>query len=260
MNWTNQFGDSLPTRRWLGVAQRLLADIESGVYVPGDSLPSDRALAPEFQVSRGTIREALLALELIGALEMRHGSGTYVRRRWGQLRPELLTGQWQVQPEDLIEARRTVEPVVAAQACLRASAEAIAELRADVEQASRLVSRSETLPRFVGLGLRFHADLAALSNNSLLASLVNQLVDLGSQPMWVLLNQHAMRSEPARQEQVDEHFEIVEGLEQRDIERVNHAITSHIHALGSTIISPTSSADQETHPGQQPGGEAKLDD
>lgn len=238
MKWTDQSDDSLPSKRWLGVAQRLLADIEGGVYAPGDSLPPDRSLAPEFQVGRGTVREALLALELIGALEMRQGSGTFVRERWGRLHPDLMEGQWQVQPDQLIEARRTVEPPVIAQACERASEHSIQQLRDDVEQAAHLVSKPEAVPRFVGLGLQFHANLAELSDNKLLAGIVHQLVDLGSQPMWVLLNQHALSYEGARQHQVDEHREIVDGIEKRDVARVQAAIASHLDGLRDTILKP----------------------
>lgn len=238
MNWTDQSGDILPTKRWLGVAQRLLADIEGGVYEPGDPLPPDRSLAPEFQVGRGTIREALLALELIGALELRQGSGTFVRERWGRLHPDLAGSRWPVEPETLIEARRTVEPSVIAQACERASDGSIQQLRNDLEQAARLVSKQEAVPRFVGLGLQFHANLAELSDNRLLAGIVHQLVDLGSQPMWVLLNQHALSSQEAREHQIDEHRQIVDGIERRDIDRVQAAIASHLDGLRDTIFKP----------------------
>src|SRR5690349_8933143 len=60
------------------VAATIADAIRAGRYVPGRRLPSERDLAEELQVSRPTIREAMIALEIRGLIEARHGSGIYV--------------------------------------------------------------------------------------------------------------------------------------------------------------------------------------
>jgi GntR family transcriptional repressor for pyruvate dehydrogenase complex len=60
------------------VASAIMASIMGGNYKPGDRLPSERDLAIAFKVSRPTIREAMIALEIRGLAESRHGSGIYV--------------------------------------------------------------------------------------------------------------------------------------------------------------------------------------
>ena len=91
------------------VADSILASIESGGYKPGTRLPSERDLAVAFKVSRPTIREAMIALEIRGLVESRHGSGIYIddadpflppamegahadRKRLGRFQTEILAG------------------------------------------------------------------------------------------------------------------------------------------------------------------------
>ena len=60
------------------VANAIVASIQSGLYPPGERLPPERELAEKLDVSRPTIREALIALEIRGIVEARRGSGIYV--------------------------------------------------------------------------------------------------------------------------------------------------------------------------------------
>ncbi len=71
-------------KRHLQVQQRLLGLIESGVFAPGQRLPSEVQLAAQLGISRPTLREALLHLERSGAVVRRHGVGTFVARGYGR--------------------------------------------------------------------------------------------------------------------------------------------------------------------------------
>ncbi|MDX1736553.1 MAG: GntR family transcriptional regulator, partial [Halioglobus sp.] len=70
-------------RLYLQVAQQLQQHIDAGAFAVGQRLPSERDLANQFGVSRPTIREAMIALEIAGLVEVRSGSGVYVRARSG---------------------------------------------------------------------------------------------------------------------------------------------------------------------------------
>ena len=93
------------------VAAAIAEDIARGVYAPGGRLPSERELGERFSVSRPTIREAMLALEIRGMVEARHGSGIYVadNPRAERSAPELDIGAF-----ELTEARALFEGEAAA--------------------------------------------------------------------------------------------------------------------------------------------------
>ena len=71
-------------RLYQQVAERVRRQIETGKLTAGDRLPAEKDLAQQLGVSRPTVREALIALEIAGFVEIRTGSGTYVCRH-GQL-------------------------------------------------------------------------------------------------------------------------------------------------------------------------------
>ena len=63
------------------IAQKLARDIATGRYELGQRLPSEREMAQAFAVSRPTVREAIIALELDGLVDVRTGSGVYVMNK-----------------------------------------------------------------------------------------------------------------------------------------------------------------------------------
>src|SRR3712207_2725256 len=99
-------------RRYVAVAQQLLTEIEQGTGVTDHALPSDRQLAAQMGVARATVREALLALEIVGVIEVRHGAGTYVKGAGG-VSVTRDASLLDAPPRELIESRQAIEPVVA---------------------------------------------------------------------------------------------------------------------------------------------------
>jgi DNA-binding FadR family transcriptional regulator len=221
-------------RLYLAVAQSLLATISSGVYGPGDRLPAHSEVATSAKVSRATAREAFLVLELIGAIEVRHGDGTFVRRVDGGVAG--VSGSLNALPKELIEARLHIEPVITALAAERITDEELAALTDDLDRAESLVDSHTDLPEFIALGLRFHAHLAPCSKNEILASVVAELVNVEWHPLWTLVNQQAMGSREARHSQVDQHRRVLRALASRDARAASEAMTTHLAVLGDVIF------------------------
>ena len=67
-------------RLYIRVARRIADLVKSGDVKPGDRLPSKRVMADMLQVSRPSIREAMIALEVSGLIEVRTGGGIFVTR------------------------------------------------------------------------------------------------------------------------------------------------------------------------------------
>lgn len=228
-----------PGRLYLAVAQRLLTDVAAGEYPAGTRLPGERDLAERLAVSRATAREAILALELIGAVEVRHGDGTYVRPMAGAT---VEGSPLDVPPRELIEARRSVEPVVAALAATRIPAETLRGLQRDLAEAAEIVADAAALPRFMELGLRFHARLAHGCGNSLLAGTVARFVDAETHPLWLLVNQHAVSSLGAREDQLAQHRDVLGAIARSDADAASRAMAAHLDAVDTVIFRPEAAA------------------
>jgi GntR family uxuAB operon transcriptional repressor len=178
---------------------------------------------------------------LIGAVEVRHGDGAYVRgpqARVGGVEGSALDAP----PRELIETRRSLEPVVAGLAARRIDADTLAAVRHDLDEAAELVDEPGQLPRFISLGLRFHADLAPGCGNGLLADIVGQLVSVESHPLWALVNQQAMSSAQARQSQISEHRAVLAAIATGDAHRAEQTMRTHLKALDAAIFYPVAHA------------------
>lgn len=222
-------------RRYLPVAQEWLLKITRGEFEPGHRLPSDREIAEQSNVKRATAREAMLALELLGVIEIRHGEGTFVSSATVSLAQNLVD-VLHFPPFELIEARASIEPVVASLAATTISRDRLAVLRKILADATAVMRNEERLPEFVRLGLLFHTELAPACGNRIIASISRDLVDVEQHPLWSLVNQQAMMSATAREAQITEHTELLDAIERGDTQASSTLMTHHVEALMRQIF------------------------
>ncbi len=158
------------------LAGRLRDDIFSGRYPPGSYLPPERELAGSYQVTRTSLKHAMVRLVQAGLLETRHGVGTRVRDYLHTGGPELLPMLAASLDPDLLaetfEVRRQVGALVAASAAATASA-------ADQERLRRLLAelRSASGPDAAQLiECDIHRRIAGATGNRVYRFLVNALL------------------------------------------------------------------------------------
>lgn len=164
------------------VIGKLKALIASGEYEPGSRLPTERALAARFAVSRSTVREAVRALSLTGVVESRRGSGTYVT----SLAPKAMLDSMSLLVEfsgeaglaDILAVRRVLEAEASAQAAARIDEQGLAELRSCLEQMRHDPQRGDgSVTAVTEADLQFHSVISAASGNPVLAALIDALGD-----------------------------------------------------------------------------------
>lgn len=226
--------DSPSPRRYLTVAQSLLSAIARGDYAPGDRLPSHGEIAAEAGVSRATAREAFLALELAGSIEVRHGDGTFVKRLASVVTEA--GSPLDAPPRDLVEARLSIEPVIASLSAGRISAVQLSRLHDDLDAADEIADDQDRVADFVEHGLRFHADLAPACGNTVLGDIVAQLVNVETHPLWALVNQRGMLDREDRRAQVAEHREVLTAIERGDSAAAEAAMRSHLRSLDAAMF------------------------
>lgn len=208
-------------RLYLEVANQIEALIKSGQIRPGERLPSERDLAQRFEVSRPTIREAMIALEISGLVEIRTGSGIYVLEQAEEpigLRDE---GPG---PFEILEARRILESEVVALAAARITSEQMAELEAALVKMER-EDQEGTISEEADQ--RFHCILAEATQNSALASMVQWLWDLRNRSEISTLFHERVREEGVHPS-AQEHRVIFEALQHQDPLSAKQAMQTHI--------------------------------
>ena len=165
------------------VAKRVLAYLSDGALQAGDRLPSERELAAQFQVGRSAVREALAALDLLGVVMIRQGSGTYFNSTSTDLLPQAI--EWGLmlgrpQTLDLIEARQHLEVVVSKLAASRITPEGIALLDGHMQAMRDAADDPEA---FVEADVAFHLAVAELADNSALAGILHGVRSL--MQVWI---------------------------------------------------------------------------
>jgi GntR family transcriptional repressor for pyruvate dehydrogenase complex len=218
--WSDQFArDALPDQ----IARRVLSLITERQLKPGERLPPERELAGAMGVSRSSLREALRALSMLGVTDMRHGDGTYVTtlEPAGLMRPlGLVLSLSDAGFEDLFEARKVVEPPLAALAAERATA-------ADLDALARCADTSAAVAgdddAFMRNDLELHGLISRAARNLLLARLAGSLGELA------IASRIATTGVPGLKEQsVLDHRAIVEAITARDPEAAAAAMRTHI--------------------------------
>jgi GntR family transcriptional repressor for pyruvate dehydrogenase complex len=171
-------------RLYRQIADQIAALIEKGEYGAGERLPPERDLAKQLGVSRPSVREALIALEVEGYVEVRVGSGVYVTGRKPAANDALPADSG---PFELIRARWIIEAECAALAAKHATR---AQVRAIEEAIEDMVSQRDhgTMP--LAADRQFHLRIAEASGNSALALVVRTLWDQRQGPLFQRLEHH----------------------------------------------------------------------
>jgi DNA-binding FadR family transcriptional regulator len=217
-------------RLYLQVAEQLQELIAAGTFARGSRLPSERDLASQFGVSRPTIREAMIALEIAGLVEVRSGSGVYVREQRG--RPGDLAETQGPGPFEILEARRLIEGETAALAAQRISAAQLLRLQELLDEMSEENLR-ETITEKADE--EFHCLIAQAAGNSALSATITWLWQLRNEsPISTHFHQR-VREEGSRPIVAD-HQAIVDALRSRDPEASRLAMTRHLQRVADELL------------------------
>jgi DNA-binding FadR family transcriptional regulator len=208
-------------RLYRQIADQIAALIEKGEYGAGERLPPERDLAKQLGVSRPSVREALIALEVEGYVEVRVGSGVYVVGPDRTGTPQLPADSG---PFELIRARWIIEAECAALAARNATR---AQVRAMEEALDEMAAQRDrgTLP--LAADRQFHLRIAEASGNSALALVVRTLWEQRTGPLFLRLEHHF--DTPALWTvAIREHREIVAAIARHDAAGARAAMRKHM--------------------------------
>jgi GntR family transcriptional repressor for pyruvate dehydrogenase complex len=212
------------------VAKRLLEIFTAGDIEPGTRLPPERQLATTLGVGRSAVREALAALEILGIVTVKPGSGTYLRGSASELLPQTLSwGLMLDEPKtrELIEVRGALEIYAARLAATRMTDEALDALGARVDE---MRATLDDLAAFVEADLQFHLQLALSTDNTVLLDLLQSIRSLLR--VWV---ERGVQDPAEARAAIDEHAAVHAAISTRDPDAAASAMATHMHTAARRL-------------------------
>lgn len=217
----------LPLRLYRQIAGQIQDLIERGEFKVGSRLPAERELAAQLGVSRTSVREAIISLEIAGFVEVRVGTGIFVRQ---PPRPAAdatdVASDSGPGPFDLLSARAMIEGEIAAVAARHCRKSDVQRLRATIDR-MRTHADDEAFGERDAADREFHEHLAAMTGNAALVWIVGSMWDQRRSDLWRRTEAHFHTPE-LRAKTLLDHEAIVAALETGDPDAARAAMRHHL--------------------------------
>ncbi|WP_052664629.1 FadR/GntR family transcriptional regulator [Nitriliruptor alkaliphilus] len=219
------------------IAERVLSHVIQSDLRPGDKLPGERELARRLGVSRTTVRQAIVALQVQGVLEARHGGGTFLTRLDGDSPAVARVVARRSRLPAVLEARRALEIPLASLAAERRTDTDLVAIEAGLQQMRDEVAAGEI--GMAGDG-RFHAAVTAAAHNPVLAELMAVLADSVAETRGESLSQ---AGRPPRS--LADHERIAEAIAAQDPAGAADAMRAHLDHVSALRLFSWDPSSQE---------------
>jgi DNA-binding FadR family transcriptional regulator len=216
-------------RLYSQIAEQLGDLIRSGEFKPGDRLPSERDLSQQLNVSRASVREALIALEIYGLIDVKVGLGIFVNA--APLTGPRSSPLADPGPFEVLSARVLVEGETAALAAANADAQDLSRIR---ETLSMMADEVKVAGTALSADALFHIRIAEASKNGAFVHLVTQLWSFRHGQMFRKLDEHFDSTE-RHAAAIQEHAFLIEAIERRDAIAARAAIEAHLGSVRKTL-------------------------
>ena len=210
-------------RLFWNIVDKIESRIAAGEYVPGSRLPPERVLAEQFDVSRPTIREAIIALEVRGKVEVKTSSGVYLLEQ-----PPESTNESQVSAFELTQARALIEGEAAALAASNISDDELAALEQTViamANGDDPEKADKEFHRIISTSTRNRAVLLAVENFWGLRERCTNIKEA-----------YANVCSTSEQQRMEEHRSIFNALKERNPEAARSAMHAHFNRLINALF------------------------
>ncbi|WP_367123553.1 FadR/GntR family transcriptional regulator [Streptomyces phytohabitans] len=236
------------TRLHERVLDRLRAyAVENGLRA-GDRLPAERELAARLGVSRASVKQAVVVLEVRGLVEVRHGGGTYLRGDSLDAEPVERFVERRRRLPDVLDAREALETKLAELAAARRTDDDLAALRAALDHTEREIAgggHGEEGDR------RFHEAVTAAAGSALLAEFMRSLAD------QIAESRHESLRQPGRTgRSLAQHRAILDAIEAGRPRAASAAMRRHVRTVAKARLLDRP---PDTDPGRDPESDPERD-
>ncbi|MEU3616613.1 FadR/GntR family transcriptional regulator [Streptomyces sp. NPDC006872] len=219
------------------VLDRLRQYVVEGGLKAGDRLPPERDLAQRLGVSRASVKQAIVVLEVQGLVEARHGGGTYLVRDSLDVEPVEEMVERRRRLPDVLEAREALETKLAELAAERRTEEDLTAMRSALAHMAEEIERDA---HGVEGDRRFHAAVTAAAHSSLLAEFMRSIADQIAESRTESLRQPGR---PARS--LAQHQAIVDAIAARRPRQAAAAMRRHVRTVAKVRLLDWEPGDDE---------------
>lgn len=216
------------------IADQILRLINSGRFKVGAKLPSERIITEQMGVSRPSLREAISALQIVGILETRPGDGTYVSAPAATedlMHQALTVLEEHDSPFENMQARKAME-IGAAQLAIKTATVADLSAVKEIWDEKCALGRQGKYDEYTRYGKEFHLAIARATKNRVIEAIMEKLLDVNIQPLWVNMRLEYFRKDPSRIDQMlDIHDQIMKAILERNTEQAIRALETHFDLL-----------------------------
>jgi len=207
--------------------------IERGILKAGDKLPSEPVLAEQLGTSRPPLREALSALEIMGIIERRGRTGSFVKANTDTLRykRQLMELSKNVSPYETLQARKIVETEIvrtAAETATKKDIGAVQKAFQEMKEKIEKLGSSLTLEDIISSDIKFHLCIAEATHNSVLIETVRYMVAGLREKLWSEMRLHTTDFKKRSQKLLLEHKGILDALVKKDGSMARKKMYEHL--------------------------------
>ena len=217
-------------RLYREIGESIKQEIAKSSLKIGDKLPTERVYAELFGASRTLVREAFIMLEIEELIEVRKGSGSYLKNNLSLKTSHKVSD---VGPFELLQARQEIESSIAACAAPVITKQDLQKLQdiLDIESAEL-----ETVEKANDADRDFHLSIAQATQNTVLLDTATRLWDMrDGNPMWKKL--HARIQDTSYHDQwLDDHKKVLIQLRKRNAEGARQAMWQHLENVKQTLF------------------------
>lgn len=197
------------------IVQNIIGEIKCGNLKSGQKLPSEKQLVDLYQVSRITVREALRTLKVMNIIDIKQGKGAFVTSTHVNLLIDQLNFVFLLENttiSQLFEARKALEPQIAAIAAMRITKE-------EVEQMRKIVGQD-------GYDIILHQKMAECTKNPVLVRFVSSIWSMGE-----VSRQMTSKIPGVKPTAYTQHMQLIDALEMHDAQRARTLMTEHLEFI-----------------------------
>ena len=230
--------DELQTDEGQGALTQLRAYLAQRELPPNSRLPAERELCDLLGVSRGELRKALAILEGQGELWRHVGKGTFTGSRPVEEMFSIGAISAKTSPAEVMRARQVIEPEIAREAALSATADDIAEMRRCLAGSRQ----AQSWRQYENWDNRLHRAIALSARNTVLLSIFDTLNAVRRAVVWGRLRRQPLRP-PADHHSFAQHEAIVRAIEERDLTAAANRMRDHLRTVENNLLAARAAAE-----------------